>query len=798
LRRTWQPYLLRLTVLLLIYVAAGKLGLRLAFVNASATAVWAPTGVALAACILYGGQMWPAILLGAFLVNVTTSGSVPASAVIAIGNTLEAIVGAGLVNRLARGSEVFERAQDIFSFTLLAALASPVISATIGVTSLAVAGLATWPQYGSIWLTWWLGDVTGALIITPLLVLWVTHPRVLWSARQFAEAAALLAALLILALFVFEGLSPWSLKNYPLEFLVLPVVVWAAFRFGQREAITVTALLSGVAIWATLQGLGPFGRQTPSESLLLLQTYLGTAAITGLVLAALAAENVKLYRAARRQNADLEQRVQLGTSELLQSEARYKWLVNSIEDYAIVMLDRQGSVVSWNHGAERLLGYSPDEIIGENFARFYIPEDAGQGLPLDNLAMAAKKGWHEMEGWRMRKDGSRFWADILTSEVRNDAGEWIGFAKLTRDLTQRRQAEALIRDSEHRLAEAQHLARLGSLHCDLTTQIVTWSDELCQIYGVSPQAAPQTFEQFLDLVHADDRGRVEQVVRQALNDHQPFSFEHRIVRPDGTVAVLHGTVQFRVDAEGRPVALSATSQDISEHKQIEDDLRQSREQLRQLSAYLEHAREEERQRLSRELHDELGSTLTGLKLAVARIQRSLPEKTVELAGLLAGIDQAIQQVRSLATELRPAALEHFGLVAAIGELVKDFQRNTGIASQFATELEQVDLDDDVSIGVYRVVQESLTNIARHSGARTVTIRLAEEGESLILRIEDTGVGFVVPAKAWTGSLGLAGMRERVRAFAGQLVIDSFPGRGTTIVVTIPRSFAPGGHSPHGS
>jgi len=786
LSKNGQPYLLRLAILTLIYFAAGKLGLRLAFVNPSATAVWPPTGIALAACLLLGGQVWPAIFIGAFLTNITTSGSIPTSAVIAIGNTLEAVVGADLVNRLAHGRRAFDHAEDIFRFTILAALASPTISATVGVTSLVVSAMAAWPDFGSTWLTWWLGDVIGALTVTPLLVLWVTNPSVRWNRRQVFEVASLSAALVVLALFVFEGLSPLSLKNYPVEFLVLPLVVWAAFRFGQREAITVTALLSAMAIWGTLHGLGPFGRQPPNESLLLLQGYIGTTAVTGLILAALAADKGKLYETVRRQNAELEQRVQVGTSQLLKSEAWFKWLVNSVQDYAIVMVDRQGDVVSWNPGAQRLLGYLPDEIVGQHFSRFYPLEDARQGLPDQHLTLAAQRGWYKLEGWRVRKDETRFWAEVLIAEVRNDAGEWIAFAKLTRDLTQHRQAEAVIQESERQLAEAQHQAHLGSLHWDLATNTVTWSDELRRIYGVAPQSTPENFAQFLALVHQDDRDLVDHLVRRALVDHRPFALEHRIVRPDGALRTLHAEGQFTVEDDGRVLALSATSQDITERKQIEEDLRQSREQLRQLSAYLEHAREEERQRLSRELHDELGSTLTGLKLDVARIGRQLPEKRAELAALSAEIDQAVRQVRSLATELRPAVLDHFGLVAALDGLVKDFQERTGIACQFVTELEQLDLDGDANISTYRVVQESLTNVARHAKAKTVTVRLAEEPEHFLLQVEDNGVGFEVPATAQTRSLGLVGMRERVRAFAGELEIDSAPGRGTTIAVKIPK------------
>src|SRR5438132_7316498 len=261
-------------LLIPIYFAAGKLGLMLAFVNPSATAVWPPTGIALAAFILLGNQVWPGILLGAFFVNVTTSGSVPASVAIAVGNTLEGLIGAQLVNRFAHGRQVFNRAEDIFRFAVLAGLLSAMVSATFGATSLAVTGLAGWANYAPIWLTWWLGDVGGALVITPVLVLWALNPHLHWNNDDVLEVMLLMLCLIFLSLVVFDGLSPLGVKNYALEFTTIPVIVWAALRFGQREAATVTFLLSGFATVGTLRGYGPFARVSPNEALLLLQAYM--------------------------------------------------------------------------------------------------------------------------------------------------------------------------------------------------------------------------------------------------------------------------------------------------------------------------------------------------------------------------------------------------------------------------------------------------------------------------------------------------------------------------------------------
>jgi diguanylate cyclase (GGDEF)-like protein len=294
-------------LLALVYFIAGKLGLRLAFVNPSTTTVWPPTGIALAAFLLLGGYVWPGILVGAFLVNITTTGSVPASTLIAIGNTLEGLIGAHLINRFAQGTQVFSRAQDVFKFALLTALVSTPISATIGTTSLVLNGLAAAPDYLPVWLTWWFGDIGGSLILAPVLILWTINPRVRWNPGRMAEAALLLLLLILLGLIVFSSQFPFAAKKYPLEFMFMPLIIWAALRFGQREAATLTVLLSGIAIAGTIQGLGPFARILPNESLLLLQGFMGIVAITGLGLAALVSERGQVEAALHGSNQSLKQ-----------------------------------------------------------------------------------------------------------------------------------------------------------------------------------------------------------------------------------------------------------------------------------------------------------------------------------------------------------------------------------------------------------------------------------------------------------------------------------------------------------
>jgi integral membrane sensor domain MASE1 len=226
----------------IVYFLTGKLGLRFALIHPSASAIWAPSGIALAACLLFGSWIWLAILAGAFLVNVTTYGSVATSIGIAIGNTAEALIGAYLVRRFAHGQDAFSRTADTFSFVLVAAVLSTTVSATIGVTSLCTVGYASWSKYVWIWFTWWLGDATGDLIVTPLLILWVCTPHIDWNRQKLIEALLLIGVLLLTAGTVFGGVLPFGGLQNGYAFLCIPPLLWAAFRFGPRDTATATSL----------------------------------------------------------------------------------------------------------------------------------------------------------------------------------------------------------------------------------------------------------------------------------------------------------------------------------------------------------------------------------------------------------------------------------------------------------------------------------------------------------------------------------------------------------------------------
>jgi integral membrane sensor domain MASE1 len=275
------------------YVATGKFGLELAFESDSVTAIWAPSGISLAALVLWGPRVWPGVALGAFLTNLGTGVPLYAVAGITVGNTLEAVVGAWLLRTLADFRPDFDRVRDVFSFVVFGALLSTMISATIGIASLRLAGEVGSDELLSTWRTWWLGDMGGDLIVAPAILVaatWLRPPRPLPGGAL--EAALLAASVAGLGVFIFT-------QDESVTYLTFPVLVWAALRFWQPGAVTAELALAAIAVYLTEHGHGPFADQSPDDRLLLAETFVGVTGLLTLILATVTHARDRADRAAR-------------------------------------------------------------------------------------------------------------------------------------------------------------------------------------------------------------------------------------------------------------------------------------------------------------------------------------------------------------------------------------------------------------------------------------------------------------------------------------------------------------------
>jgi len=374
-------YALELIVIGVIYFALAKIGLTLASINPSATPLWPPTGLALAAVLLRGYRVAPAILIGAFAANVITAGSVATSAAIGVGNMLEAVAGVWLVNRWAGGRDVLTTPGGVARFAFICFLVT-LLSPTIG--SLAVAGLADSGNFRSIWLTWWLGDLAGALVVTPVIVLWARFMPGSLPAHRLVASLALYTGTAAIGILAFSPLVEQSAQRAPLGFLAIVPLLWSALRFDQRDTATVALILSGFAVWGTFAGGGPFARESLNESVLMVLMFMISTAVPSLALSADVAMRKEAQHELHRTQGELNQRVEARTAAVramnraLQSEVEHRRRVESelaqqrsflqdaqrLANLGSWVRDLEQNKVTWSEQLYEIFGIEP----GEEFA----------------------------------------------------------------------------------------------------------------------------------------------------------------------------------------------------------------------------------------------------------------------------------------------------------------------------------------------------------------------------------------------------------------------------------------------
>ncbi len=503
--------IIRILIIGVIYYVTGKFGLKFAFVNPSATAIWAPTGIAIASILLYGKKMWPAVFLGALFTNLTTAGTIGTSVGIAIGNTLEGVAGAYLIKKYANGIKSYEKVRDVFSATLFSFVATT-ISATIGATTLLVAGLNSLNNYASVWTTWWLGDAAGAVLITPLVVLWATSVFS-WKLKRVIEALFLLIMLLFISQVVFLG-------NFHYTYLAIPILLWAAIRFGPREASTAIFFVAAIATVSTLSHVGPFitDGKTLDRALILLQMYMGTISIMTMMVAAVVFE--------RRKNQE----------ELTGSQKRFKALIEKGSD-GIVLLDKQATILYAGPSTEHVFGYKPEEVVGRNSFEYIYSGDREYTMKVLSGLLQKKPGESVSAEYRIvKKDGSLSWMEGIATNLLTDPNVSAVVINL-RDINERKLIEQTV-DQEKAEDEAL-LASIGDgiVATDKDEKITLVNKAFEEMLGWREKEAvgKRTIE---ILKMQDDSGdkiaKTERPLQMAIAKKRKITATHYLIRKDNT------------------------------------------------------------------------------------------------------------------------------------------------------------------------------------------------------------------------------------------------------------------------
>ena len=493
------------------------------------------------------------------------------------------------------------------------------------------------------------------------------------------------------------------------------------------------------------------------------------------------------------------------------TRSRLAAIVQSSDD-AIISKNLRGIITSWNPSAERIFGYTEDEAIGKSITLIIPPELQSEEDHILRRLTSGERIEH-FETVRVNKSGKRIDVSLTISPIKDSSGRIVGASKIARDVTQMKQVERALRDSEQRMRFSLEAASFGTWHWDIASGKVSWSDNMEKIHGQAPGWFRGDFDGCFENINAEDRERVQEALRKALEGDGKYGVQYRQFRADGILSWLEAHGQVIYDEQNCPAAMMGVCWDITERKRYEEELKQARELLetrvRERTSELEHAQErlrmlsgrllrmqdDERRRIARELHDTVGQIVVALNLNLVPVEEELlnsnPALAKQVTASLSLVEELSRDLRTISHLLHPPLLDEAGLLSALRWYVEGFSERSKI---------DVDLQLDSGVGrlpaehetaIFRIVQECLTNIHRHSGSSTAKISIARNTGKLEIEICDQGKGMPMPVPR--AGVGIQGMGERVRQLGGSLEIGSSSG-GTRVVAILPANYSSSEHT----
>ena len=491
-------------------------------------------------------------------------------------------------------------------------------------------------------------------------------------------------------------------------------------------------------------------------------------------------------------------------------EAQFRAFADSARDYAFITLGVDQNVMGWNKGAELLLGYSQEEILGKPGAIFFTPEDNERGQPDQETSTALHEGRAEDERWHMRKDGSRFWGSGVLTPIQGAAGELRGYAKVMRDRTQERTFQESLRIREERLRVLlANIRDCAVFDLDRNREIRVWNSGAEQIFGYTEAEilGVDATELFAGAGYSPDAFRQE--LETALVSGRGEG-EGWLARKDGTHFYARWITNTVHSTEGAAIGFIKILRDETLRQQTEDEERRrakfswdlveqqarvtstalgrTHTELADIGRRLLNVQEEERRRIARDLHDHLAQRLALLEMGLDHLRQGLPgdleQLRSEVANLQVHTSALSQDVREISHRLHPSIIEHLGLIKALEALCDDYRRSRLAPVTFEAVEDGHPIPLDVATAFYRICEEAFRNTQKHAGDVPVTIQLLARRADLSLRIQDTGPGFDPETVNAAAHLGMVSMQERASLIGAICKCIAQPGEGTIIEVRL--------------
>jgi len=470
---------------------------------------------------------------------------------------------------------------------------------------------------------------------------------------------------------------------------------------------------------------------------------------------------------------------------LRESEERYRALFNAATNAVVVFLDNH--VTMANPALCRLLGAdNPAQLIGKSIFEFVDAEFHGAVRQRVKMVLDGETP-PSMEARWVRVDGTNVDVEINSSALFLTGQNEV--LVVAHDITERKKAMTALQESESKLKEAQQLARIGYFDHDLLADKITYSEETARLFGL-PLDGVLNQAKLQEMIYPDDRHIQQEAFDQALRGVQSGDVEYRGILPDGEIRFVHAHDRLVKDKKGRTIRVFGALQDVTELKKAEQALETTIYQLHSLARRIESIREEERLNISREVHDELGTALSAVRFNLFELRDSYskkdPEFRKEVESIVELIDKLIVTVQDISANLRPGVLDHLGILAAIEWQAERFQKHTNIECTLNLPQSEPEIDGNCSVNLFRILQELLTNVARHAGAKHVDVNFSESPDEFVMSVFDDGVGIPEDKLNDSNSLGLLGIRERLHPFGGSFRIARLPKSGTEAEVHVPK------------
>ena len=754
---------LRIVVMVCVVAAlsylASRVGGALILHPSMLSPLWPGCALLVSLLLLVRRRMWPILIaaaFGAFILSALQDG-VPARTIVwfMLADAVEVLTAGLCLSYLFHGPPRLNSLNALAKYSFFAVFIAPFAGAFVG-------ALTSTANYWAGWRTSFLSEALGFLTLLPAFLGWVREAKA-WGKKPriyYLEAASLIASLVLLAFLIF--VAPEKNVSPALLYSLVPFLLWSALRFGPTGISTAVFIIAFLSIWGVTHGEGPFIGAGELNSLLPLQLFLFFTAVPFMILAALVEEHKE------------------AGEELRESEEKFR---NVFRDAGMGMsiVSPDGRFLATNEAFSRFIGYTEEELLGRAVQSVTHPEDWPMFSHKLDQALATGVSFQGVQKRCLHKDGQIRWGECSASLIRDHDSPRYFVAEVL-DVTDRKRAEQTLRESEARFR----------LVADSAPALI-WmagTDKQCEFFNKGWLSfTGRSMEQELGDgwaagIHLADLERCMRIYSSAFDARVEFEMEYRLRRFDGQYRWIVDYGVPRLESDGTFCGYIGSCVDITDRKL-------AAESLEELSGRLITAQEEERTRIARELHDDFTQRLALQGIGLTQIWKKMAESETEgrskIQELIKDNREILSDMHVLSHQLHSSRLEHVGLAPALMGLCEEMSSKYKIPVDFTDRGTRADIPKNVSLCLFRVAQEALGNVVKHSAANRADVEINGAANEICLRIADAGIGFDPTLRNTHSGIGLMGMRERLRLVGGMISVRSAPSQGTEILAQVPLS-----------